>query len=502
MMLDKIISYGAQQPAAYGSRPSARSRMIGFLVAGLTCLALAGCLERRCAWSPDGRWLAVLGDGALRFSGPDGTLSPAGLTVGGSWGTVVWRDDRRLLVTGSLTARTWEDVAPHLQPDERAALETDAWRLADGFLRHRGTGDWADSLPLLFDPSLLAMFLRDRGGPDLLARFKALVEEKDWTEFTTTTVNMARLIAVTWDGTTVREERTWCTIPGRNIVAVVPQPGGEALAVVSDLMLGDRIGLRLHLVQPQGTRILADTLASPAVWSVDGRSLRCFVRAAGPLAEPSPSRESGVARVSETPIATLIEVPTTVEQPSQAHAPKVLALAHVKEWTDLCRLPNGDLLFASAIMGLPCCGEDLNVIGGQDLFQLRADGKGPLQRVLTEAEARRLPSPVLALVPNPDGTRLLALGNDYHLVLVDLASSTTRTVQEALPDRPTRNGPLQTPVWRSAVEFTAVVKDGDRHELALWAIGGDRTDWGVRRTALLSRAWPADQRRRWLDAHE
>src|ERR1700677_5319655 len=91
------------------------------------CLAAAllftGCVPERYVWSPNGKWMTVIGDKGLAFSDADGKLLPT--IIDGAQVAAWFPDSTRVLVERQIEVNTPKDAARYLT-SEQVQSATDA----------------------------------------------------------------------------------------------------------------------------------------------------------------------------------------------------------------------------------------------------------------------------------------------------------------------------------------------------------------------------------------
>jgi len=107
-------------------------------------LALAfvvGCLPtKRIVWAPDGRTAAVVSDHGLYMIDGKGAVLPPhfeGAVAECSW----MPDGSKLIVVHATDAKTWDDIATILSPEQIALFETTAQQTRQRVLAHAGKWD-------------------------------------------------------------------------------------------------------------------------------------------------------------------------------------------------------------------------------------------------------------------------------------------------------------------------------------------------------------------------
>lgn len=434
---------------------------------------VAGCVEKRVHWSPDGRVAAVIGADGLYLCDPQGRLSPR---VAENVARVEWfADAQRLLMVRRVECPTWESAAARLPAEQRERVAAAAGRTREELLAFEGSlEDYEPAAKAeLTDGELVAAFvcLRDRYADELRPR----VGEK-WDELAKlrVTVHTLQVLAV----------RDGAGEPGAELLSglddvVNPRisPDGRHVAFVTAMSTATGDARRLMVLPIEGgaaPRTVADLVGSHADWSADGRYLVYAYASVPPPSGGDALRLGAVARrgVRDAGGALLAEF----------EKPEDLAGVVFDDLLKVRCLRDGRVLFSSGDFRLPATKKEMPE--RQTLFTVDLDAPATVARLLPAQSEAKLPSGASFFELNPAQTRLAVPGDDGSVAIVTLA---TGDVQSVRPEDAASDKLRTVPSWRTDDELCFAVGPGssfssaERAEIVLWSPAGVRT---------ISRDWP------------
>lgn len=433
--------------------------------APLACLLLlAGCLQERLFWSPDGARAAVLTADGLYLTDPAGKLSP--LLLPRAYRVAWLGDSRRLVVGHSREIKDFASLATALGPERTQRLTAKA----ESF--------WRQLLPLRTLKDLPSSAIKaddDVGGITLYLREKypAALKEKagaDWKDLEAMAAEWHTLSVARLDGD--RLELGAILHAGlARIGEIRPAPGGLAVAFVTSIELSpepeDSRQILLSPIDGSAPALVVanHTSASPD-WSADGRSLwYCTTAGAG----PSGNRGDDL-RVGTLSSCRALDANGRIAVESQAEA-HVSLIFHDR--SRVRSLRDGRVVFNAAELHLPVSAKDRDTREG--LFVVDP-ATNTVTRLCPAEPLANLPPSLAGFDLSPDETQILVADGEGRVWLLTLANQKVELISE----RANREDAV-APAWRGPGEFTYLRKGDSRSEL-IQRRGASET--------VISAAWP------------
>jgi hypothetical protein len=455
----------------------------------LLMLLAVGCVPTRFSWSPDGRWMTVLGsDDTLRLADTDGkflatTLPDIKLA---SWVP----DSHHLLVVRDTQASKWAELEKYLTAPQVAAIIESAKRAREMALvydwKSPKAKDWSDfgdqfsqqdknaGRDTLKDQDLalpLILYIRDHPDDELRKKVPA----QRWTELDKVIQTVHHIEMYDVDQADFPTHATWLVNTIHDVRELRPSPTGQAVLVVTK---GDQEKSSDLQILPMDGSAPALTINSEAAfypdWSSDGQYV-IFVRAAGP-AHGDDERLGFLSRIKVIDNdGNLITAPIPTED---------LAGLVYSELSRVRCLKDGRIIFVSAEITLPATANEMPQRA--ELFGLMPSPQSKVIRLLPKTSYDQLGNSPQYLEISPDGTKASIPDQSGKVSVVDLTNGQVKIVQPKSISAPQGQLALMTvPQWRSDDELTFIAPDEKGHpSLVLWSLSKNSG-------STLSRDWPA-----------
>jgi len=426
------------------------SRLRPLRLGGLAfvALALAGCLQDRLAWSPDGQRLAIVTAEGLHLADASGRVSP--LLAHGVYRAAWLPDSQRVALARRREAKTFAEVAAALGPDRTRTLVAKAetvWRQLKDLPRSDG-----------FDQRLAQDVGDDLGG--ILAYLReqpqhlAALREKfgaDWKkEDETKPIDLHEVVLARVVGQALEPGPT-LVVGLPPIRSLRPAPGGSALAFTrqTELSLQRDNGICVWVVPVDGSAppALAATQSSTQPdWSSDGRSLVFF-------------KTSGGAG-DDLRLGTLTsrEVLNPAGRLRLAEETADLAGLIFHQQSRVRCLRNGRVIFNATPFQLPTLGAGEK--DREQLFAIDPARKTSVDSLVPTHELARLPKALSAFEVSPDDRQVLFGSENGEVWRLTLATGQVEAIAPAIEsDKDRGEGEnFPAPVWRAAGEPTFLRK--------------------------------------------
>jgi hypothetical protein len=455
----------------------------------LTLLAvIAGCVPTRFAWSPDGKWMTVIGDDNLQFADADGNLLPA--TIDHVSQAVWFPDSRRVCVCRDQDLSTWDEVAKYLAPEQIERITAGAARARQMALAQNLTTDeqWKAFSGQFLEAQQRAGYdvrvMKDEGLPALIytrdhdtdGELQKRLPAERWAQFQAfhATVRFVQVYSLSADGRSVEPGATLFTTL-HDVRDVRVAPTGRAVAVTTSSL--DEHACDLWLAPGDGSKAAVKAVERTSWypdWSADGRSMY-FARAATP-SDGDAVRLGAIGRVD------------VFASDGSIH-PDVKPDSVGMVYSELCRvrcLKDGRVIFVSADLTLPATTQDMPQHA--QLFAIAPGDSPVITRLLPQATMEQAGDAPQYFEVSPDGARLAIPSGNGRISVTDLASGAVTDVQpDPVPSGDKDGTLLSVPQWRSAEELTFLAP-GAKHasppRVVLWSKSKDA--WKT-----LSDSWPA-----------
>jgi len=484
-----------------------KSRIVSLGLLGLTLAGLSGCIiERRIAWSPDGRrgLIRTHGERWILVEEPD--LEGRMLDVV-AYGTSWLPDGRRFVATEIIYATAWKDLEPYVTPEEREQLI----QLSESvFPRMLALADKTEepslenALPEYNHRLFAAAMLYGIANASPAERQKVLNRLGD-EEAMAAVVNL-----LTLDGEQVTRKRLTSIVTNKRAFPFV-DPTGRTLALLieepfdskdstgepfnwEDFQTGDdsppifALGL-LDLEKPGLLRVLDHGVGIDVAWHPSGRQLAYF--------KGNPSQGDNLTLGKLVTREVLYSASDTLAEAQPGYQQEVGVINQLL--ADLEYDPQGRLYFATLEIHLPATEGDMP--SNWSVFRLDPQQPAVVQRVFTRQAvadfAGQMDGPYYFDL-SPDGQRLLLLGSETFLIY-DLVRGLS-----VWPIENVETGERGVaPVWKSDTEFAVLVQredergSKDRNELLL--IETKEKSGSIKQTQCLSRNWPDEWVENWFE---
>lgn len=443
---------------------------------------LLGCVEKRIVWSPDGRTAVLLGTDGLRLFDANGDLSekiaPEGAKV--AW----FPDSKRLLVVQKTPLRGWREIAEHLTPERREAVEAAAVDLnhqARAFAGDVQQFEPEFSEPLSSGERAAVLFcLRDEHAEGMADKFGDAWEKLAEADFQIGSFDIFEVRGLD----ARRRESLFTWLDGLHDLRI--SPDGRYVAFVSGMPTLKGDALRLFVTAIEGraeVHAVADYVAQNFDWTPDGRAL-VYAHANLPPAEDGKALRLGaVSRRTVVDEGGLMETPGEIQD---------LAGLLFDEQLRVRCLDDGRILFCASEVTLPATEKEMPQT--LSLFTIDPEHPTALTRAIPRAQEAGLGNGLLYFELSPDSAHVSIPAENGTTVILRLVDSDLWTVEA-----PETDGKLRTiPVWRTSDELCLVVGGGTgveegRHEVALASPSGVR---------VLSKSWPRSAIRGFLVADQ
>ncbi len=435
---------------------------------------LAGCLQERLAWSPDGRRATIITADGLHLSGATGQLSA--LLLAGAYRAAWLPDSERLVVARRKPARTFAEVAAALGPERTRALVAKARSIGSRLADLPPTPEANKLLSAEIGEDLPGVLAYLREQPEHLAALRSRFAG-DWKqEDETRPVDLHEILLARVVGPGLELGATLFTgLPA--IHTLRPSPTGRAVAFTLAAELGSAADTSIAVhVAPLDTAASAVLVSTHTTthpdWTPDGRAL-VFFQAAG-MAGGS----------EELHLGTLLRrgVIDSHGRVALVDEPVELATLGVRPRSRVRCLRDGRVLFNASALHLPSAG---SVRDERDQLFTFTDGATPtLRPVMTADELPNLPGSLATFEVSPDGAQALVAAEDAAVWLVDLAAGRAEFVSDKIERVKEREDGenYPAPAWRAPGEFAYLRRKSpaDPLELVLRRADGEQ---------VLSRSW-------------
>lgn len=391
---------------------------------------LAGCLEQRVRWSPDGSRAVVLAGRDLRLCTADGQLSSV-LHTGIH--QVAWLNDSQVVFATEREVGDWATLADALGATTAAAIVNEADALHQ---RWQAGGIWSVlTMDLGERKHALRICLRERHGEELRAKLDA----GSWHELQSETQSLSEIfvgrIAADRLGDSVR------LFAGVGDVAEIRvAPGGRAVAFTVE-MKPDSDALRLMVAPSDGTSPAVEVARHVAWypdWTPDGRSLVGF----------EASGAAGPKDVLRLGVLALREVVDDAGRIRVSEQTDLLAGAIFADLARVRCLRDGRILFNAAEFSLPLAADDYGEQREQ-IFVLDPARQATLTRLIPRKQEDELPRQLAYFEVSPDERQVVFGSLKGDVCLLTVATGNVQRVQ------PAASNDLQgAPVWRPTGELT------------------------------------------------
>ncbi len=446
-------------------------------------LLMAGCVEKRVTWSPDGRYGAVIGGDGLYLCDPTGALSErvAPHAARAAW----FPDSTHLAVVRTEEVTEWQRVVEHVGEATQARLIEAAKAAEQELMAYQGSLDDFEpkTLESLTPGEAVAatLYLRDH----MSAEAKAKVQQK-WDNLDDMSAQLCSIEIIE-----VSEGRGKVT---RTILrqlddcgGLAVSPDGRFIACISAMPLQSGSDYKLVVVPTDGgggERPVAERVATHCDWTADGRNV-IYAYSASPAPEGDSMRLGAVAKrkVRGDDGALLEKFEDAVD----------LAGVVFDGMLKLRRLPDNRVIFSSMEVRLPATVKEMPQQG--TLFAVVLDSPATVVKVLPPDVESRVASGIPFFEVSPDGSKVSIPGEDGVCSIITLASG--ELTQVNIGDG---GDELRTvPVWRTNEELCMAVPAGSKYasekraEIVLWSPSVVRT---------ISKDWPEAVAGEWLSTDE
>lgn len=398
----------------------------------IIALFLAGCLEKRLIWSPDGSRAIVISADGLLLCSASGELS--GLLTPEIY-TAAWLgDSEHLVVARHRELREWARIAPLLAA-ERARIEASAdelWRRTSESARNS-----VYKLEFNTRDKLVEIAFRDRHSAELQKK----LSPEAWKDLEAVSVDYSELLLARVSDGRVDLGRVLHQGLGQ-ISDIRPAPGARAVAFTSEVSPNSD-ELQLLLVSLQGeqpAQAVAQFVSAYADWTADGSSL-VYIEAGS---KGSSDKKIAFGAVTRRQVLNL---DGTVELHSHA---ETLAGVMFNPFARVRCLRDGRILFNAAEISLPMSTEDYSGDPSEQLFEIHQARRSTLTRLIPRMGVSNLPQTLSYFEVSPDETEVVFGGIKGEVSVLALASGKVSLVQGASSDS------RGLPQWRRAGEFSYV----------------------------------------------
>jgi hypothetical protein len=449
---------------------------------------IAGCVPTRFSWSPDGKWMTVIGDDGLQFADADGSLLPAKIdhVSQATW----FPDSRRVCVCREQDLKTWDEVAKYLAPEQIERITTGAERARQMALAQSVTTDeqWKAfgsqfietvqragyDVRIVKDEGMDALiYLRDH---DTDGELRKHIPAERWAEFQKVhaTVHFVQVYSLSAVGQSVEPGATvFSTLHDVRDMRV--SPTGQAVAVTTSSL--DEHACDLWLVPADGSKAAVKAVERTSWypdWTTDGRSV-VFARAATPA-------DGDAVRLGAIGRADVVASDGSIHPDVK---PDLVGMVYSEFGRVRC-LKDGRIVFVSADLTLPATTQDMPQHA--QLFAISPGDSPTITRLLPQATMEQAGDAPQFFEISPDGSRVAIPSGNGHVSVTDLASGAVTEVQpDDVPSGDKAGTLLSVPQWRSADELTFIAPGSKRAappRVVLWSKSKDA--WKT-----LSDKWPA-----------
>ena len=440
----------------------------------LMLFVLAGCLEKRIVWSPDGNRAVVITDEGLYLSDVDGKLSALLPNVYlGAW----LSDSRQLVIARKEAVDKWAPIARALGVERAETLITEAEVVWQKLQTGSKWGLLTLSVSDETKKRLVSVYLRERYGEALRAK----VDAGEWDEIASQKIDINELLMAKLDGEKLITGTQLYEGLGE-VVEIRLAPADRAVAFVTEYK-PDNVGLRLMLarVNASGATSVAERVTAFPDWTVDGRSL-VYVQASG----------TGSNDVMELGVLVRHEVLNTEYQIAVSDRGQELAGLALTELNRVRCLRDGRILFNAVEIQLPVANDDFPDEHEQ-LFAIDPARQPTLVRLIPRKRIGDLPQSLAFFEVSPDEKQILFGDLNGAVSLLTLATGEVVQIQSGGK----KDDNLRcAPTWRAAGEFTyakrnapldgkkparaaeAVLRTGEK-EKVLSSAWSDRVNGGI-----------------------
>ncbi|HUB25209.1 MAG TPA: hypothetical protein VL992_07245 [Tepidisphaeraceae bacterium] len=447
-------------------------------------LTIAGCIEDRYQWSPNGKSMTVITNDGLRIADADGKLT--GVNVPGVHLVRWFADSRHLLASKDIDVAKWNDLTAYLTAAQIRSVTDAAQRVRPAILNYNwSTGaDWgkfeSDYLkgpesakedgPIFHNlDSAVGVYLRDHDDGTL----RDFLPPLRWMDLQ----DLKQSIHSIAECTVGESEATWgkplMTLPQGPVDLRISPDGREAM-IVAPMEQQDQ-GNGIWLVPTDGSVapvLVSDHAAAHPDWSVDGHYV-VYVCSAPHDADLGVLRR---ARVVGDDGSLIAKQPTTED---------LAGLAFNAETRVRC-LADGRIFFNSVEIVLPAAPTDV----GQrmELFAVDPGRQATVMRLLTATALMQIGDSAAYFEVSPDGLHVSIPDQTGTVDVVNLASGSVTRVQSKVFPIPAKgdSAPIIVPTWRNNDELTFVAPGDDgRPQVILYSLSSNSGK-------VLSATWPTD----------
>ncbi|PTX90756.1 hypothetical protein [Opitutus sp. ER46] len=404
------------------------------IAGGLAVLFLAGCLEKRVVWSPDGaRALVITKEAELFVCDAGGRLSDR--LASGTKLAVWFSDSQRIAFAVRRDVKDWATLAP-LLGERRGDVEAradDLWRALE-----QGAPWGVVTVDLKGQLDLALLRLREAHGPALKTRLTA----NEWAALAGKTVGVTDVMVARVDaGKLVASQ--WVSTHVGAILELRPAPGGNALAWTQEC-LGTKDDYALAVATLDGGKpvIVAPRAAGFPDWDTTGRAL-VYVEA--PPGRGGDDENLVLGVVTRRGVLNENGALALEEKPTYLAGTLFSTLMHVR-----C-LRDGRVLFNALEMSLPLAAADYAGNQREQLFAVDPSRQATLVRMIPRGREADLPQGLSFFEVSPNGEQVVFGGDKGEVAILTLATGDVSAIQGA--DRTYYQG---LPSWRGPSELCFV----------------------------------------------
>jgi hypothetical protein len=448
-------------------------------------LVLSGCVATRYVWSPDGKWMTVIGEDGLQLADADGHLFTKAIpdvTVA-AW----FADSKRLLVDRQISVKLWSEMTKYLTPQQtqdaieagqfvHAAAMAYKWNSADP----KDMENFLDSVRAqCADRQPLGRNIDEMGGEILLylrdhfdAELKQKLPPQEWADLQQggATVQSVDAYNVDANGLTPAQHLMYSL---RGIRELRLSPTSAAAIVVTESEHKNACDLWVASTEGSTPAVkLSDLSSWYPDWSPDGRDV-IFMRAAQP-----DGGDAGLGSLSRVRVTgddgKLLTKPGDAED-------MVGLLFH--ELGRVRCAKDGPIIFATVELHLPTTTNDMPQ--RPQLFSFTPGVTPMVTRVLPKLAFDSIGDGAHYFELSPDGTHASIPDSSGTVSIVDLHTGAVDQIQPKPVLSQGKTKLITVPEWRSNDELTLMSPGDDGHPVVtLWSI--------TKKTGTpLSAHWPA-----------
>lgn len=428
------------------------SRRLLIVPLTLLLLLLAGCLEKRLVWAPDGSTAAVITEDGLYLSDAEGKLSPMLANVY----LAAWLSDSRQLVVARKTAAAkWAPIAQAAGAERADAIISESEEI---WKKLQSGSKWGLLTLSVTDDTkkkLQCIYLRERYGDALRAK----VDADEWDEISTSKIDVHELVMAKFDGEKITAGTQLYEGLG-DIIEIRLAPADRAVAFTTEYK-PDKVGLCLQLARANGSgaTMVAEHVTAFPDWTSDGRSL-VYVQASG----------AGSSDAIELGVVVRREVLNADFQIAVADHGQELAGLALTELNRVRCLRDGRIIFNAVELQLPMASEDFSDEHEQ-LFAIDPARQPTLVRLIPRKRMENLPQSLAFFEVSPDEKQILFGDFNGAVSLLTLATGEVSQIQSGGK----KDDKLRcAPSWRAPGEFSYAKRnsllDGKRPARAAEAV--------------------------------